>query len=697
MQVTPGYPCEVCGGVDACSYSVDGLFMCRRRKGKIAGFFYLGQAKRDPQWGLFRRDEDPLLKKNSSAGLNAQGVKGGEEGVKECPEHAWHWAAVKYKENLTPALKETLATSLGLPAYACDCFPLLGWRKDYRDGSHYLFPMHHPTGECMGLLRRWDDGRPKKIIMGGQQGLFFAACAADQDRPIYVVEGPTDTMALFAMGLQVVGRPGNTQGLLHLIELLSEWPKKSPIVVFGENDAKEDGSWPGRDGAKLLAEGLSQELKRPVYWALPPEGAKDVREWTSGKESPQSERADWWELGRWLEGVITLNEVGGGHAASRDGLVLVSMDSVDEEIAEWLVKGYLSLGELHFFGADSCMGKSMVAMHLAAKLSRGLPAFGLNMPTYEPVHSIFASREDSRGKTVLPRLQAAGADLQHVKLIEGVPNEKGVVTPFSLLEMDRLQRELDRDKRVKLVVIDPVDSYVSATGVDDFRAANLRDRVLDPLQAIATARKIVIMVILHLNKGDGKRASLRLANSSAYYTTPRVGFFAFWEPGSKVNRVLGWSKINSGPIPTSLLYRICLAPPQEVERILRSTRRKMDPQEQLSYSLQLVFADFFGMTDLSPDDCCSAENEEESESFGDVERAAAWSRNFLAHGPKPALEAEQEGNKYLGETYSCKWWRTKILVKKCQGQSKRDGANACWVWCLGDDTPGTSRTPFDAS
>jgi hypothetical protein len=61
-----------------------------------------------------------------------------------------------------------------------------------------------------------------------------------------------------------------------LIELLSGIDRD--VVVVGENDRKEDGSWPGKTGAefiskKLNAAGIHASVK------FPPANYKDARDW----------------------------------------------------------------------------------------------------------------------------------------------------------------------------------------------------------------------------------------------------------------------------------------------------------------------------------------------------------------------------------------------------------------------------------
>ena len=55
------------------------------------------------------------------------------------------------------------------------------------------------------------------------------------------------------------------------------------VLVVGENDGKADGSWPGRDGAKAVAQQLAGHWDATVSWTLPPLGTKDVRAWVGEK------------------------------------------------------------------------------------------------------------------------------------------------------------------------------------------------------------------------------------------------------------------------------------------------------------------------------------------------------------------------------------------------------------------------------
>ena len=117
---------------------------------------------------------------------------------------------------------------------------------------------------------------------GSKRGLYYASDWQECEGPVFLVEGGSDTAAGITMGLSVVGRPSAQGGLAHLTTLLSAVSHGRRIVVMGERDRKDDGRWPGRDGAKTLWKGLRGGLRRRVEWRLPPGGQKDLRAYWSG-------------------------------------------------------------------------------------------------------------------------------------------------------------------------------------------------------------------------------------------------------------------------------------------------------------------------------------------------------------------------------------------------------------------------------
>ena len=81
---------------------------------------------------------------------------------------------------------------------------------------------------------------------GSRRGLCYHEGFWRRPGPIVCPEGFTDTACLVAQHIAAVGRPSNTGGVEPLAELVAGERADRPIIIVGENDRKEDGSWPGR-------------------------------------------------------------------------------------------------------------------------------------------------------------------------------------------------------------------------------------------------------------------------------------------------------------------------------------------------------------------------------------------------------------------------------------------------------------------
>jgi len=118
-------------------------------------------------------------------------------------------------------------------------------------------------------------GAPSKCKTGASRGLVAPRPLKERLGPVLLVEGASEVAACETVGLNAVGRPSNTGGADYSAQLL----RGRDVLVIGENDQKENGRWPGRDGAESVATKQATEWKTPVKWTLPPSGQKDVRAW----------------------------------------------------------------------------------------------------------------------------------------------------------------------------------------------------------------------------------------------------------------------------------------------------------------------------------------------------------------------------------------------------------------------------------
>lgn len=497
-HASKAHPCPVCGGVSRCSELKDGLLFCRGNTGPVSGFVHMGPTRRASEFHLYRREGDPRLRSASDAPYTgpfkgrAYGDNGGRSNGESHSQRQgsdkvdWTARAAEWATALDEAGRAELSEALGLPEAVFASlevgFLAEGPHRTKNGnalGPCWTFPERDGQGRIVGVTCRYADGE-KKAYPGGKRGLAIPDRWFDRDGPVLLPEGASCTLAATALGLAAVGRPNDKGGVDQLVELLAAVPADRMIVVLGESDLKFDGRCPGVEGAKEVSGKLAAQLGRPVQWALPPAGAKDLRAWALSKKPDVGCADSWSDLGEQL-----LTALEGKYqqapkpATTGCGFVWNPIDSAafaqTDYRPTWLVKRLLVRGQPAIVGGPKKVLKTSLLVDLALSLAAGVPFAG-EFEVYKPVRVAVLSGESGEYTLQETAFRVARARGVSLEALQGK-----LIWQFTLPQLanpahlEALQAGLARDQ-VEALVFDPLYlSLLSGQGAQPLKAENLFD------------------------------------------------------------------------------------------------------------------------------------------------------------------------------------------------------------------------------
>jgi putative DNA primase/helicase len=249
---------------------------------------------------------------------------------------------------------------------------------------------------------------------------------------------------------------------------------------------------------------------------------------------------------------------------------------------------------------------------------------------------------------------AAGADLSKVFVIRSVFDENRR-RGFSLqADLERLEAEIQKRDHVRLVIIDPVSSYLGK--VDSHKNADVRS-VLEPLGEMAARLRVAVICNNHFSKGGGS-ANSRVIGSVAFVNQARAAFIVTPDEEDETRMLLIPSKSNIAPIRHGLAYRIegCLV---EFEGVEIPTSRIMYETTPITITADQALAALDG----------AGENRSEKS------EAIDFLTDALRGGPVSAKDIKKEAADAGISSKSLRSAREALGVKP-----EKSGFEGGWVW-----------------
>ena len=297
-----------------------------------------------------------------------------------------------------------------------------------------------------------------------------------------------------------------------------------------------------------------------------------------------------------------------------DPIIVMASDVQPSEV-EWLWKGRVAIGRITIICGRPGCGKSFMTADMSARVTTGA-AWPDGQPC-DPGNVLMISAEDDPSDTIRPRLDAHGADCSRVGLMTMISWSDGTKESermFSLADLPSLETALKTIKGVKLVIIDPIGSFLGK-GADSFKDNEVR-AVLSPLAQIARKMNIAVVMVAHNRKGSSEFADDTVMGSRAFTGIARIVWHVSKSKDDKDQRLFLPGKNNLAKEDGGLSFRIDGSPARLVW-----DENKMD-----------MTADDVARTDNSPEESKSEFNE-----------AEVWLRNRLESGlPVSVNEIKQE-------------------------------------------------------
>lgn len=313
-------------------------------------------------------------------------------------------------------------------------------------------------------------------------------------------------------------------------------------------------------------------------------------------------------------------------------LEFTTADKFKMERVEWLWKYRIPLGELTLFAGIPGAGKSQVSIDLISRITNGADFCDSDSLTPLGQDVILLSGEDSKEKTVLPRLTAADANLGFVHFVKmtTVRQDQQTKTERQIAldtDLEKIEAAVRKKINIKLVVLDPLDCYLGRLNKN--KDSEMRP-LMDRLASFAKTLNIAVVVVMHLNKSNERAAIDRVAGGGSLVQAPRASWLFMKDPKEDQTRLMVPLKLNlaSDEIANTLKYKI--------------VTREIPFEDG---TLETSAVSWLGRDEenRSADDIFSAIAEREPKD-GKLKSASEWLSSTMQNGPKLTRDLFNEGN-----------------------------------------------------
>jgi putative DNA primase/helicase len=221
-------------------------------------------------------------------------------------------------------------------------------------------------------------------------------------------------------------------------------------------------------------------------------------------------------------------------------VVLTRASSLRPEPVHWLWNEWIARGKLHLIAGAPGTGKTTISLGVAATISSGG-----SWPdgTKAPIGEVLVwSGEDDPADVIVPRLAAAGANLDRIHIVSGI-DEDGRKHPFDPAKDFDALAQTARKLQPALLILDPIIAVVAGNAHQNGEVR----RALQPVVDFASAMRCAVLGVTHFSKGtQGRDPTERVTGSIGFAALARVVMATAAPPEPGAARRLVRTKSNIG-------------------------------------------------------------------------------------------------------------------------------------------------------